>query len=243
MKKQKSLFIALFLFSFSFQLFAQDDKEKTTPGAKEFKTEFNIGVTNIFANPIYDLITYDYTDGYSDIFLNYPQRTSLVAGFKFHDPKGAFRLSTNVHYNKQKMKFEDSDSEKNTYSSLQTILNVGYEWHSNFNKVTIFYGFDISGGYNNYKSKRNDYEDFNESELYTITYGASPLVGINYYITSNLSLGTELKYNLAAYSGKSKSSYSYHGYPNPTTGESEYNLSGIQTYFGPLGYLSINIHF
>jgi hypothetical protein len=243
MKNQSILLIAIASAFCAFQLSAQDNGKETKGDGKEFKTEFNIGVANIFASPIYDLITYDYLDNYPEAILNYPQRTSLIAGFKFHDPKGAFRLSTNIHYSHQKVKYDDTESNENTYNSFQSILNLGYEWHSNFNKVTIFYGFDLSGGYKKFKSERIDFLDFNTYEHYTITYGASPLIGVNYYITSNLSLGTELKYNIAAYAGKSKSEYNYAGSPNSSSGETENKLSGIQTFFGPLGYLSVNIHF
>jgi len=243
MKNHNALLIAVIAVFCTFHLSAQDNEKETKPNSKEFKTEFNIGIANIFASPIYDLITYDYLDDYPEAILNYPQRTSLVVGFKFHDPKGAFRLSTNIHYNSQKVKYDDTESNENTYSSFQSILNMGYEWHSNFKKVTIFYGFDVSAGYNKLKSERLDFLDLHTYKHYTVTYGASPLVGVNYYITPNFSMGTELKYSFAAYSGKSKSTYSYSNYPDPISGETENKLSGIQTFFGPLGYLSINIHF
>ena len=72
-----------------------------------------------------------------------------------------------------------------------------------------------------------------------VSIGINPLLGINIFITPHLSIGTEAKLMLEYASGKSKSFTN--GYDG--SHESESKNSGFRTRFGPLGFLSINIHF
>ncbi len=69
-----------------------------------------------------------------------------------------------------------------------------------------------------------------------ISYGVSPLVGVNFFITPNLSIGTEMKFIMEGFS--SKTTNEYNGQE-----QNENKSSGFRTQFGPLGFLSFNIHF
>jgi hypothetical protein len=241
MKTTISIFAAGLLFINSFSITAQDTENEEKP-SKANNTEFNIGVSDLFAKSTWLPIYYDYTENYPDSYLN-PKMTSLIAGFKFHDPKGAFRLSTGFHYSRQNQDDPKSSYDKNASRNFSMDLNVGYEWHSRFQKVTIFYGFDVLTGYNDGMSNYENFPDKSESKMKVFKYGAAPLVGVNYFLTSNLSIGTEFKINFTGYSGKSTSTYQYGAPPNMTYGDSETKLKGFDTYFGPLGYLSVNIYF
>jgi hypothetical protein len=64
----------------------------------------------------------------------------------------------------------------------------------------------------------------------------SPLVGVNFFITPNLSIGTEMKFMMEGFSGKTI--YEYNGEEQETD-----KSNGFRTQFGPLGFLSFNIHF
>ncbi len=89
-------------------------------------------------------------------------------------------------------------------------------------------------------SKATYENEINNEEYYTsakeFAYGISPLVGVNCFITPHLSIGTEVKFTAEAYSGKTTNEYNGQE-------QSEQSTSGFRTQFGPLGFLSINIHF
>jgi hypothetical protein len=56
------------------------------------------------------------------------------------------------------------------------------------------------------------------------------------YILPNLSIGTEVKLTSEYFTGSTNEKYEYSG------SDSGSGLSGFRTSFGPLGFLSINIH-
>lgn len=210
---------------------------------KEFntkKTEVNIAIANVFAkNEFYPYYMYDGTmvlPYYLYYDFNQP-KTKLIAGLKFHNPKGAVRLAFEFSYNSRKFDSDNNSTNTSSYRILEAGMNAGYEWHSTFNRVNIYYGFDISVAHANYKYINT----INSNEEYTtksgeISYGASPLVGVNFFITPNLSIGTEMKFIMEGFSSKTIDEYNGQE-------QNENKSSGFRTQFGPLGFLSFNIHF
>jgi len=239
MKKSVVIFICVQILSLScISSFAQETKEFNTK-----KIEVNIGISDVFAkNNI--LYPYYYIDGeyyLQYVFSDYIRKPELVVGLKFHNEKGAFRLGANLNYNNITTKEGANDDEKLYFKTFSSKFNLGYEWHSTFSRVVLFYGFDLSTSYsrNYYK---NDYsnnmgQSVNETTLNEFTVGINPLLGANIFITPNLSIGTEVKFTAEYVSGKTKQEFS--DFPTNTESES----SGIRTHFGPLGFLSINLHF
>ena len=241
MKKSIFVFVLLFaLFACSpFSTFSQETEKK------EFntkKTEFNIAVTNLFAKN--NLWPYYYIDGNGDYIysiLDYIPRTKLVVGLKFHNPKGAVRLGTTFRFTSKKYDNMDTDDDIQKYSDLELGLYLGYEWHSTFNRVNIYYGFDVSSNYLNYKyNSENQYNYSLETKNTEFAIGVNPLAGVNFFITPNLSIGTEARFMIEYVSGNYKNTSQQTGQPANT---SESKTSGFRTRFGPLGFLSINIHF
>ncbi len=230
------LLIVVFIMGLSSSVLCQET-EKTVFNTQ--KTEVNIAIANIFAkNDFYPYYAYDGTlvlPYY--LYYDYSQpKTKLIAGLKFHNPKGAVRLAFEFSYNGRKY---DNDNSANTsrYKILEAGMNAGYEWHSTFNRVNIYYGFDMSVAHANYKYINT----INSNEEHTtksseISYGMSPLVGVNFFITPNLSIGTEMKFMMEGFSGKTVDEYNGQE-------QNENKSSGFRTQFGPLGFLSFNIHF
>jgi hypothetical protein len=237
MKKALSMLLIVF-FSMGFTFLVQSQEtEKITFNTK--KTEINIAIANVFAkNDIYPYYVYDGTlvlPYY--LYYDYSQpKTKLIAGLKYHNPKGAVRLAFEFSYNGRKYE-NDNNANSSSYKTLEAGMNAGYEWHSTFNRVNIYYGFDMSVAHANYKY----FNTINSNEEHTtksgeISYGVSPLVGVNFFITPNLSIGTEMKFMMEGFSGKTI--YEYNGEEQDTD-----KSSGFRTQFGPLGFLSFNIHF
>lgn len=207
---------------------------------KEFntkKTEVNIAVANIFSkNYIYPYYLYD-GDLVYPYFEDFSQpRTKLIGGLKFHNTKGAVRLAAEFTYNSKKFDNEDNAETSSSYRILDAGFNAGYEWHATFNRVNIFYGFDLSVSHTNYNYSNNISNDEHITKSREISYGASPIVGVNFFITPNLSIGTEMKFMTEGFTGKTI--YEYNGEEQDTD-----KSSGFRTQFGPLGFLSFNIHF
>lgn len=244
MKKKNFTSAGILMLGLSIATFAQNTEvDFNSTHSKSNNTEFNIGIADIFAKPYY--IYYDsyYFSPYPQII--YPKSPSLVLGMKFHNQKGAFRTSTKLSYQKHHQENPDKpDYEFSDIKNFATTINAGYEWHSNFRKVTIFYGLDLSYGFERYKSEEENYGDIYENTTDLNKYGLSPLVGINYFITPQVSLGTEIKVNFVTFSGKEKyHSQSTDGLGNVYYSDSETKLTGSEINFGPLGYLSLNIYF
>lgn len=233
-----TLICLLVLFALSQSLIAQELKEFNTK-----KTEVNIGVANIFAkNNI--LYPYYYIDGqyylpyvYSEIF----RRPELVIGIKFHTEKGAFRLGTNFNYYSITTEDKSGGIDKYISKVFSSKINLGYEWHHTFSRLVIYYGMDISSSYANnnmkYEYSNSNGSTVSQTKVNEMTIGVNPLIGTNFFITPNLSIGTEVKFTSEYVSGKSTEETS----DSPTSYETK--SSGMRTYFGPLGFISINLHF
>ncbi len=203
-------------------------------------TQVNIGITNIFAK---NFVYYDYyfLDGeiyptlvYDNLY-NVP---GVQLGVKFQNSKGAFRLSTTASFSSLNQEGDDP-SNKSSHSAFSSSLNLGYEWQKTFNRVVIYFGFDITSELVNRKFtyENSNYNGFVKSETKINEYsvGIRPLLGLNVFIFENVSVGTEIQYSAKYYTGTEKNSYT-------SSPDSKSKFNGIRTYFGPLGFLSINVH-
>src|SRR5210317_288061 len=219
-------------------------QETETPAFYNKKIQINIGVADIFAKNYWWYSVY-FTDEYGNLVLQYPfgeifRQPNLVVGFKYHLGSGALRIGTNLSYNSGSIEDDDLRETRNSYSYLGAKLNLGYEWHSTFGRVNVFYGVDGSFGYtrNEIKSEYNNYSYPSESTstLKESVVGINPLVGVNFFITPALSIGTELKFAAEYTTGKLNTEY-IDGDPQPPLYDNnqEQKRSGFRTYFGPLG--------
>ena len=240
MKKLILPVIFLFVTVFSNPVIAQDDSQKQF---NTQKTEFNIAIDNIFSKS--SLWPYYYIDGNGDYIyspysiFDYQPLTKLKVGLKFHNPTGAVRLGTTFHYTNRKNEYLTGSKEISEYKEFEAGIYLGYEWHSTFSRVNIYYGFDLSSNYFNYKYNSEYQSRTSDYELTEYTFGVNPLLGVNFFITPHLSVGTEVKLMFEYAHGKSKSTNT----SDYSTNESESKANGFRTRFGPLGFLSFNIHF
>ncbi len=244
MKKAISItaYSLLFIVFFSVQSISQNSENNAFNSKK---TEFNIAIANIFAkaNLVYP---YYYLDGeyISYTYGQYLRQPELVLGVKFHGEKGAFRLGTSLKYSNITDKNIDDAVDTYTIKNTTTSINIGYEWHTVFSRVVFFYGFDISTSYAFTKMEREYAGNYpyglvkNDTKVNETTFGINPLAGVNVFITPNLSIGTEVKFTAEYVSGKSE----YNSNNSNSDGDKR-ESSGFRTRIGPVGFLSINIHF
>lgn len=233
----------IFLISFallSIAVFGQENNE----GIPSSKHELSIVIDDIFAKTSY--VNYPYLYSTSSLYYlpAYPtfelNTTKVGLGYKFHFKNSALRskLSLGVRNNTTENKI---DTNKTENSFLASGITLGYEFHKNIRKTQIFYGADLYVDYNKSSSKSSNVYNsetyINESINTNMAFGISPLVGVKYFISPSISFSTELKFFIESF--KNESIYKYTG----NTSDNKNDTSGMNTKFGPLGQLSINIHF
>ncbi|MDA3868337.1 MAG: hypothetical protein PF489_16510 [Salinivirgaceae bacterium] len=223
---------------------------QTTDVTTDSHHEISIVVDDIFAPDVVP-VSYDYYDSYvmyySDYALFDKYTTKIGLGYKFHFGDNALR--SKFSYGKNNEKIDDEDDAEMESKNMMLNIFLGYERNVSIGKAQIFYGLDLN--LNKYTSNLV-YEDDNsfynskiESTGTNTGYGISPLIGVRYYITPNFSLSTEIKYSVETYRGENKYEYyefdDYDDYVYER--EEKTTSSGLNTKFGPLGQLSVNIHF
>ncbi len=233
-------YIAFLICVLSLPAKSQENNESILPS----RHEISIVAEDIFAKPVYIEVApiyWDYLPYYYNTDNNVREvpTPNIGLGYKFHFKNSALRAKLSLGTGSN-----ESNGENNLTDSESSYLNLGissgYEFHTNIERVQIFYGADIFFRYDKYDSESTNYYETqtykSETILKTSSYGICPILGIKYFLTSALSLSTELKYSLETYKGDMTNKY---------TGatDSKTKLSGSDTRFGPLGQISINVHF
>lgn len=250
MKTQQKILILLVLnLTLLPSLIAQEkfDLRETTK-----RHEISIGVADLFSkpDPVYYSPYYAYDMALSYYpYYNYESGTSpkLALRYKFNMSKIALRAGFDFAYQDRE---NDSDGNEleNKSSQMFTNFKLGVEFHNNYKRVQLFYGLDffhaISVSKSKYESNYGYYDENgvlqskiieSENENRNSEFGISPLLGINYFFNENLSLGVETNYMIGKYKNE---------YENTNDGETYKSWNqGINARFGPIGILSLNVHF
>jgi len=208
------------------------------------KSELSIVVDDIFAKNTYVYPSNLYYPTpfslYSNTILEAVITPKIGMGYKFHFIKSAIHSKISVGYRNETVrnKYDTSTAEN---SLLTSGISFGYELHKNMNRTQLFYGVDMFINYSKLNSKSTNFynsEKYISERIYNMMgYGISPLIGVKYFLGSSISVSTELKYSIEAYNGKNVSRYT------GDTGDDIDKISGTDTKFGPLGQISLNIHF
>lgn len=238
------LLVIVFIFCISVVIKGQEKEESYSKS----KHEFSIVLDDIFIknNFIYYPPPIYYTiDGY--IPINYPDYSSTLIynmpkvglGYKYYFQNSAIRSKLSIGVGNHET--DDKNSQRQFSISQQVSnFNIGYEFHKNINKTQIFYGLDLMLNISETSSKSRRYGEnsYTSETINSLTgFGISPLLGVKYYFNPSISLSTEIKYTVESYSGERVYKYSEAEEDNKTT------IGGLDTRFGPLGQISVNIHF
>jgi len=240
----KRLLTTCLLFSLLLIIFhlPATSQEKNKSEFNQSKVEVNIAVANIFAKDnLWYLMYID--NGYLPLaYDTYYEQPEFILGLKLHGKKGAVRMGVNFRYSNITYKNDGGQKDEYKYKNFGSSLYFGYEWHKTFNRVNIYYGFDVSGNYKNYYTKHEYLGSYQggtvnyETKYHEYSYGLNPLLGFNIFITPHLSVGTEVKFIAEYVSG-------YNETTSTNSQTDKNNSSGFRTRIGPLGFLSFNIHF
>ncbi len=160
-------------------------------------------------------------------------------GYKFHFANSAIRSKVlfGIKDNVSDVVSHEIKNES-SYKSLKAF--VGYELHKNLTKTQLFYGLDVFINYNHLTSKESFQYNSQivsiNNELENFGFGVIPLIGVKYFFSPMLSISTEVKYQIESYTETRI-------YSNIYSEGFKTKVTGLNTTFGPLGQLSINIHF
>lgn len=216
------------------------------------KHEISVIVDDIFERNSIVQITPIYYENYyyfPEYTINeYAKGPEIGIGYKLNYT--SFGLRSKLKFSNKNSEYSDANNDNIGHSQtyISAVGMLGIELHKNFSRSQLFYGLD--GFYNykkiHYEEKENTYYN-GESTAKLNAAGFSPFIGLKYYITEHLSLSTEIKAIAEFY--KLKNEYeSRDYYYDPLSSywgiiERETEEKGSNFKIGPLGSLSVNIHF
>jgi len=177
MKKPFLLLIFSLTFIFSQSLFAQDfDSENHEDHNQEKYSEVGINATS-FINEFISLNSNDAAIG--DYMITY----------KYHFGSKALRFGLGGSFSQV-----DEDTDGNgtrTINNNQFDLRIGYEWNKRITKRWGFYsGMDIIAG-TDVSSSVSETDERVKTSTRTTKIGGGPILGVQFFINSHISLMTE----------------------------------------------------
>ncbi len=176
-----------------------------------------------------------YNNDYYEFKPNYPK-----VGFAMKRYFGNSALRTKISYGSRRKIIDDKENEqKNKYDHSMLTFSIGYEFHKTVDRTQFFAGVDLL--YRKLEGIREHiYFEQGTKSKYTdniTSYGVRPLLGAKYFISPLISVSTEFSLYMEKFDGEEVYEYS----ENPLDEKTE--IGGAETRFGPLGQLSVNVHF
>jgi hypothetical protein len=240
----KYFLVILMLFSF-FSL-AQDEKTpKEDKKSTQPKNEIRLIVENFFGNKIIDYAYYNSTgiyysyDASTNTYFNNRFRYGL--GYNFNFNRIGFR--TKLFYSNYNETSTDSRNalSKTTATIFRGSLGVNYQKH--LNRIVLFIGSDFGYFKSSLKYNFNTNTQTPSVSNQTNEYSGisiQPLVGFKYFFNENFSISSEIRFIIDKYSGVSDYTFDdSNGYLT----NSKFSFDGTSTQLGPLGSISLNVHF
>ncbi len=174
MKKPILLLILSLTFIFSQNLLAQDHDGENQEGEKF--SEVGINATS-FVNEFISLNSNDASIG------------DYMISYKYHFGSKALRFGLGGSFSQADEDTDGNGTRTTNNNSLD--LRVGYEWNKRITKKWGFYsGMDIIGG-SDYTSSVSDNFERVETSTRTTVVGGGPVLGVQFFINSHISLMTE----------------------------------------------------
>jgi hypothetical protein len=140
-----------------------------------------------------------------------------------------------------KLKEQDENETSTEQTYLTYEVGIGYEFHKDLNRVQLVYGLEVGYGKQRFQENytyNSDNTDYTASTVrdYRIV-SVAPLLGVKYFITPSFSIGTEMRFKVEDFIGSNTFSNSQNDRKDVE------EISGLRTKLGPLGQLSVNVHF
>ncbi|MFH2096014.1 MAG: hypothetical protein ABIJ16_09945 [Bacteroidota bacterium] len=230
---------------------AQDD----TPEFASKKHEISFSVSNVFnsfTTFYYPYFYYDLDYEYLYLFSGFETMETYGLGYNFN--LGRISLRSSFFFNSDKDSYDYNEDE---YTRDETDMNsfiwegrLGAQWNINSDRAQWYLGME--GFYGNYEYNINYHHEYtnsytglttiseSSSKLSRASYGICPLLGIKFFITPAISVGTEAKAYVELFSGSHEYS---HTSSSGDVSTDEHSNSGMKTGLCPFGRISVAVHF
>jgi hypothetical protein len=163
------------------------------------------------------------------------QNNMLGMRYKYHFNWISIRVGMDFFYDENENKLSNNPNEYFQKSNNMKFI-LGAEKRALTNKkLHLYYGLDCYYSYNISKFKNFMGINFSENKTELEAVGLSPLAGMRFFVTENISFGTEIKVSLEGYENISLNRYN--------DVENKTKTTGTTFYMSPLGIISLNIHF
>jgi len=134
------------------------------------------------------------TQKQKEVAIGFSSLNSFGLSYKFGKPNSLWRINTIIATGSNID--ETSDSVGQTYSNFNIKFRFGKEFRKSLTeKLEFRYGADLSFGYTNRKSERDDKTISNNdilNERITYSPGLNLVLGFNYLISDNILIGAEI---------------------------------------------------
>lgn len=158
----------------------------------------------------------------------------LGIGYKRLGEKGAFRTGMGMNFWKYDREFDFYDEHNSSY---ELSPRIGYEFHQWFKRIRLHYGGDFVTSFA--KSSWEDIADDPNYDSKTIyksnSLGIRPILGLTVYLSKTVSIATETYMDVSFSRTVEERTDNF--------GTDSYERKGMKVGLGPLGIISVNLHF
>ncbi len=153
------------------------------------------------------------------------------------------QLSNTIKYDTVNRYYYNYPYSSGLPTSIAIFGSAGYEWQHQYQRFQIFYGYDVTAGFNHYQIRDNSvYNNSNGTYVFadrqqkSFSLGVSPLFGIKYFIHSRISISGEAHIGLNYNRYREKFQIS-----GLSAERRHFNSFNIGT--SPLAFLNLSYHF
>ncbi|MBL4594231.1 MAG: hypothetical protein JKX68_10505 [Flavobacteriales bacterium] len=236
------LLMLISIFSFGQEEKTKDEKQETKKPKHEVRIimENFMGRTDVYTN---NQVWYSSNFSNPGTYEYYNNRFKYGLGYNLNFNKIGIR--TKVFYNSYNETYFDRTKQENNSNAQMLRGSVGVNYRKNFEKVTLFFGVDVSYfkidlEQIQYSTNLASYPDIHQFTNYN-GIGIEPLIGLNYFFSKHFSFSSEIRFIRDVYKGNTLITYeNYSGFNTP---DYEIDFEGNYSNLGPKGSISLNVHF
>ncbi|MEZ5072984.1 MAG: hypothetical protein R2751_19075 [Bacteroidales bacterium] len=158
----------------------------------------------------------------------------LGIGYKRMGDRGAFRTALGLDYSSRVIDRTNYREDQLTHTFTP---RIGYEFHRDFNRLRLFYGGDVQTRFylNSTDYTYDDPDSNRNSRSESFSVGLRPFLGLTVFVTKTVSISTETFMNIGYYQSTNEETY--------ISSSTTYESKGMDIGLGPLGLVSVNLHF
>ncbi len=173
--------------------------------------------------------------------------TSLFTRYNFvnkENQKRAWRFRLGVD-NSAYDSAQITETRDNEIDIIAPYIRMGYEWQKDVSeRVSFFYGVDVSGLYSQYKAKIIYYVPIRllQETDKTWEFGIIPFIGFKYKPVNWLSISTESSFNFIYRVRRQKSKFTDLDFPNDPGSNGKIDINELKMSFLPITVINLSFY-